>query len=54
MAAATQVPAGTWISKGKIVEITADINTCVTLGIFAGTDTVTVALANLATEQATR
>jgi hypothetical protein len=54
MAAATQVPAGTWHGKGWIVQLTADINTAVAEGIFAGSDTVTTALANLATEQATR
>lgn len=54
MAAATQIPAGTWHGKGWVAELTANINTAVAEGIFAGTDTVTVALANLATEQATR
>jgi len=55
MAAASQVPAGTWINKGKLTELIADINTAVALGIVAsGAETVTVLLANLATEQATR
>lgn len=54
MAAASQVPAGTWHSKGWIVELTDNINKAVAEGIFAGSDTVTTALANLATEQATR
>jgi hypothetical protein len=54
MAAATQVPAGTWVNKGKIVELIADVNTVVALGIAAAGDTVTTLLANLATERDTR
>ncbi len=54
MAAATQVPAGTWISKGKCAELVADVNTLVTLGVVGASDTITTLLANLATEQATR
>lgn len=52
--AATQVPAGTWVSKGKIVELIEDVNKAVALGIAAGGDTVTVLLANLATERDAR
>lgn len=54
MAAATQVPSGTWHSKSWVVELIANLNTAVAEGIFAGSDTVTVALANLATEQGDR
>ncbi len=54
MAAATQVPAGTWHGKGWCVELIALLNTAVAERIFAGSDTVTVALANLATERDTR
>ncbi len=54
MAAATQVPAGTWHGKGWVQELIQQINVAVAEGVFAGTDTVTVALANLATELATR
>ena len=51
MAAATQVPAGTWQGKGWVVELIANINTAISQGIFAGSDTATTALANLATER---
>jgi hypothetical protein len=54
MAAASQVPAGTWVNKGKIVELIADVNTLVTLGIVAAGDTITTLLANLATERDAR
>lgn len=54
MAAATQVPAGTWINKGKIVELIEEIGKVVAIGIAAGSDTVTVLLANLATERDAR
>jgi hypothetical protein len=54
MAAATQVPAGAWISKGFLTELTEAINKAVAAGIFAGTDTVTQALANIATDKALR
>lgn len=55
MAAATQVPAGTWVNKGWIVELIANVNTAVALGIVsAGSETVTTLLANLATERDTR
>ena len=54
MAAATQVPAGTWVNKGTIVELINAVNTAVALGIAAGSDTVTTLLANLATERDTR
>ncbi len=54
MAAATQVPAGNWHSKGWCQELIDILNKAVAEGIFAGSDTVTTALANLATELATR
>lgn len=54
MAAASQVPAGTWHSKGWCVELIALLNTAVLEGVFAASDTVTTALANLATERDTR
>lgn len=51
MAAATTVPSGTWHSKGWVVELIANLNLAVAEGVFAGSDTVTTALANLATER---
>lgn len=54
MAAATQVPAGTWINKGFVVELSENVTKAVALGIAAGGDTVTTLLANLATEIAAR
>jgi hypothetical protein len=54
MAAASQVPAGAGVSKTFITELIVNINLAVTLGVFAGSDTVTTALANLATDQAAR
>ncbi len=55
MAAATQVPAGTWVNKGFIVKLIDDVNTAVALGIVtSGSETVTVLLANLATERDAR
>ena len=54
MAAASQVPAGNWHSKSTIQEVILILNTLITEGVFAGSDTVTTALANLATELATR
>lgn len=54
MAAATQVPAGTWVNKGEIVELLIQVNNAVALGIAAGSDTVTTLLANLATERDAR
>lgn len=54
MAAATQVPAGTWINKGAIVELLIQVNNLVALGIVAAGDTITTLLANLATERDAR
>ena len=54
MAAATQVPAGTWHNKGWVVELIDAVNKAVAEGIAAGSDTVTTLLANLATERDTR
>lgn len=55
MAAASQVPAGTWLNKGQIVELIDLVNKAVTAGIVAnGTETVTTLLANLATERDAR
>lgn len=55
MAAASQVPAGPWISKGQLVELIDLVNKAVTLGIVAnGSETVTTLLANLATDRDAR
>ncbi len=54
MAAATQIPAGTWHGKGWVIELNEQITKAVAEGIFAGSDTVTTALANLVTEAAAR
>ena len=55
MAAASQVPAGTCISKSWCVELIALVNEAVTLGVVsAGSETVTTLLANLATERDAR
>jgi hypothetical protein len=54
MAAATQVPGGPWINKGFDQELIENMNKAIAAGIFAGTDTVTAALANLATDKALR
>lgn len=55
MAAATQVPAGTHISKTWCVELLALIAEAVALGIVTATsETVAVLQANLATERDAR
>ena len=54
MAAASQVPAGTCISKSWCVELIALVNEAKDLGIAAAGDTVTTLLANLATERDAR
>lgn len=55
MAAATQVPAGTCISKTWCVDLIALVNEAVTLGIVTATsETVAVLLTNLATERDAR
>jgi uncharacterized protein involved in propanediol utilization len=55
MAAASQVPAGTWLNKGQVVELIELVNKAVAVGIVsAGSETVTVLLANLATERDAR
>lgn len=52
MAAATQVPATPWPSKSWIVELIANVNLAVTMGIVASTsETVATLLTHLATEQ---
>lgn len=55
MAAATQIPAGTWPSKTWVTELAENVQKAVDLGIVAnGSETVTTLLANLATEAAAR
>lgn len=54
MAAATQVPAGTWQGKSELVELIDKVNKAVAQGVAATSDTVTTLLANLATERDAR
>jgi hypothetical protein len=55
MAAASQIPAGTWASKTWFTELIENVEKAVALGVVAnGSETVTTLLANLATEAAAR
>jgi hypothetical protein len=54
MAAATQIPAGINLNVCFSAELIDKINLAISVGIFAGSDTVTTALANLGTENGSR